>query len=547
MPSTTTTTKEFALHPDYVRYSHDWQKCDDASEGDTAVKLRTTEYVPRLTGMAGDHEGKQEYTAYLLRASWFGATGRTITGLTGTVLRKPPKVEFPDEEFLKTVGSRDQPLLSMLQSTIQSILTMGRVGHLVDAGESEGDENPRPYVTAYRAQDILNWHQEPLDGRLVTVRVVLHEIVHEPSSDKTKVYEMEALEQWRVLRLGTEAAFDVQASIDQKQAVLAEGFTESEAAKPFYFQEIWRKEKDEQGRETGNLVIIKVITPRKVGARLWEEIPFIFSNTSHHLPEVEKPPLLDMVNVNFSHFRDSADLQHGLHFTALPTPYGFGFDPNQKLRIGAGVAWLSPEKDGSVGMLEFTGKGLGLVRETMEDKKREMAVLGSRLLEDQKTGVEAADAIRLRLTSDNSTLTNIAIVVSVSWTKLLKWLHDWTSATESSSIEVLINLDFNPRKLSSDELKTLFLLLQQGGMSWETYYWNLQTGEMIPPGRTREEEEAGIEEGPPESAALGGLGIEQEVPANTSHEDGNTDHEDENTGHKDGNTSHLGDMKRKTS
>lgn len=502
--------KQFALHPDYQRYAVPWEKCTDAAEGEEAVKARGQTYIPMLTGMDRNSGGDAEYRAYLKRASWFGATGRTISGLTGTVLRKPPKIEYPDEEILETIGSRDEPILGMLQSTINSLLTTGRVGHLVDAGKSAGeDDSPRPYITSYCAQDILNWHQEQLGGRLVTTLVVLKELVPEPVGEK--IYERMGVDQWRVLRLGSAPAINAEQSADTKQLVLNDGFIKSNLEKPFYFQEVWRKEVDGNGTETGNLIIVDTITPRKKGGRLWEEIPFTFSNTTNHLPAVEKPPLLDLVNVNLSHFRNSADLEHGRHFTCLPTPYAFGFDPNQPPKIGASVAWISNEKDGKVGMLEFTGAGLGHLREGMEDKKKEMAVLGSRLLEDQKTGVEAAGAIKLRLTSDNSTLTNIAIVTSMTWKQLLDWVFEWMNTTESDSIEVQLNLDFNPKKLTGDDLKTLFLLLQNGGMSYETYFWNLQTGEMIPPGRTREEEEDAITEGRPESAALGGLG--NELPA----------------------------------
>jgi hypothetical protein len=48
-------------------------------------------------------------------------------------------------------------------------------------------------------------------------------------------------------------------------------------------------------------------------------IPFVFINPTTIRPSIEKPPLLDMVDVNLSHYRSSADYEHGLHFTGLPT------------------------------------------------------------------------------------------------------------------------------------------------------------------------------------------------------------------------------------
>ena len=39
-------------------------------------------------------------------------------------------------------------------------------------------------------------------------------------------------------------------------------------------------------------------------------------------------------------------------------------DPKQKLRIGPSVCWVL-EKDGKAGMVEFSGAGMGAIRETM--------------------------------------------------------------------------------------------------------------------------------------------------------------------------------------
>ena len=60
----------------------------DAVAGEDVVKARGETYLPRLTG-------QEAYRGYVLRALFFGATGRTLQGLLGAVMRKDPVVTLP--------------------------------------------------------------------------------------------------------------------------------------------------------------------------------------------------------------------------------------------------------------------------------------------------------------------------------------------------------------------------------------------------------------------------------------------------------------------
>src|SRR5206468_661127 len=133
-------------------------------------------------------------------------------------------------------------------------------------------------------------------------------------------------------------------------------------------------------------------------------IPFTFVGATSLSPNVDKPPLLDLVEVNLSHYRSSADLEHGRHYTALPTPWVSGMRPDSNLRIGAGVAWVLEDPTAKAGMLEFTGQGLQALEKALESKEKQMAVLGARLLEMQPRLQETAEAVRLRHNGDAATL-----------------------------------------------------------------------------------------------------------------------------------------------
>jgi hypothetical protein len=130
----------------------------------------------------------------------------------------------------------------------------------------------------------------------------------------------------------------------------------------------------------------------------------------------------------------------------------------------------------------------------MDRDERLMAVLGTRMLESQKRAYESAEAIELRQTAETSSLGAIAISVGQSLTALLRWVHWWHSTEErpedigAEAVLVELNQDFNPKALAGDELVAVVQAWQAGAISRETLMDLLRRGEVLPPGRSNEEE-----------------------------------------------------------
>lgn len=495
---TVNASRGFARNPEYTVFAPVWAKCRDAAAGQDAIHAAEKTYLPRPSGM-----DQQDYPQYLRRAMFYNGMGRTTMGLTGTVMRKPVTIDYPDaqRDSLQTIGVSGESVEELIARTVRAQLTLGRVGHLVDAGRDDG----RPFVSEYEAESILNWHEERIDGQMQLTFVVLHE--QEWVQGGAPKYETKRKDKFRVLRLGFDPAVEVVDESERNESGevvrsrsvrrLAQGFTTDDVRVPFYFQEIWVFAVDVNGDETDELVLEEVITPKKaLGGRLWTEIPFQFTNVGSDEPSPEKPPLLDLVNVNLSHYLNSADLEWGRHWTALPTPWVAGGDPTEAPTIGSSTAWVMPSSDAKVGMLEFTGAGLGHIQTGMEHKERLMAILGSRLLEDNKTGVEAAEAIKLRLTGDSAVLAAIAFHASKSWTKILMWFWEWSNL-ETLDIQVQLNTDFNPARLPAGDMAVLMQSLQAGMIDFETWFYNLEKGEVLRPGTTLQEFEASVQKGLP--------------------------------------------------
>jgi len=237
------------------------------------------------------------------------------------------------------------------------------------------------------------------------------------------------------------------------------------------------------------------VYPTRHGVRL-SRIPFVFISSAGLTPDVGKPPLLDMVDVNFSHYRTMADLEHGRHFTALPTPWISGIRQSEsKLKMGTG-AW-DLDKGGQAGMLEFTGAGLKALVIAEQDKRKMMSVLGARLLEEQTVVErETAVAVTMRHSGEGATLKSIVEIMEKGLTDVLQW-HVWWTSTEETPEEVNANLDVNREfftvQMDANTLAIQLQLLQGDAISFETFYYNITKGGFTRPGVTAKQEMKEIE------------------------------------------------------
>lgn len=451
-----------SCHPQHAAHLSQWQRCRDAVTGSDAIKGRGTEYLPRLSGQTDD-----EYNAYKMRALWYGAAARTVQGLTGGVMRKDPTVEVPTglEEHLKDVTLSGVSFDAFAKKVLEEVLKTGRYGVLVDMPATT-HEIQRPYYAAYTAESIVNWKTEMQNGVSTLVLVVLCEHVWEAKPDD--VYELEEIEQYRVLRM----------------------------VEKHYEVEIYRKSKAKEGEWESRGVVI----PTFRGTPL-TFIPFCFFGPNEITPEIEKPPILDLVDVNLSHYRTSADLEHGAHFCGLPTPWVAGFPEKTVLKIGASEAWVSSSPDAKAGMLEFTGQGLNALEARMNKKEQLMAVLGARLLEESKSAVEAADTLQVRHAGEQSVLRSVAGTVGIGLSKVLEWAGLWSgiSPDQAKKATAKLNMDFMDTSMTFDEATKLMGLWQSGAISFETMYYNMEKGEVTRPGVDWKKEKAQIELETPDS------------------------------------------------
>jgi hypothetical protein len=429
------------------------------------------------------------------------------------IFRKPPYLQLPENrsalgkamaEFNNDADMLGTSLYGYAKQVVGEVVSVGRCGTLVDweGGASRtGQGENRAYAALYRAEQILNWRVERVNGRSIATLVVLHE----PTGGErtgTDLFDSTAGEQIRVLRL-------VHGS-----SLMADGPMEGRTAEgPRCVVDIWRPKlvdgkslmvDSRKGKTEWQLVETRV--PLRLGRPL-PLIPFVFHGPENSRPAVARLILDDIIPVNLGHYRMDADYKHGLHYTALPTAYVSGFENAPALKIGSSVAWTTETTGATAGFLEYTGQGLTSFERALDHAERLMAVMGSRLLEGQKKIAETAEAMQIRQSGEDSILSSVATSISESLTHVLRWAY-WWNGTEQYPEDITdqqalldLNTDFRTHGMSSNEVTSLVSAWQAGAISQDTMFELFRRSEILPDGRGNEEEAALVKRGFPERQA----------------------------------------------
>lgn len=465
-------------HEEYDEMLPLWERCLVVAKGQSAVHKAGTEYLPQLSD-----QDNEEYTAYKTRALFFNATWRTIVGLQGMIFRKPPKLKVSAvvEAMIDDITLTGKSLNMFALELTEECLKIGRVGVFIDYPTVNTDiatqadaqlENYRPMMKMYSAKAIINWKTKVYKNATVLSLVVLKECVLVPKNE----FQDEEKEQYRVL--------------DLQSVVMPNGSV----------QTMYRVRVMHEEMKDGELVDITDSTAYpQINGKYLDQIPFQFIGVDDTNWEVDEPPLIDLVDVNLSHYRVTADYEHGCHFTGLPTPIISGYTPtdgaNEKFYIGSMTAWVFPNPGAKATYLEFTGQGLQALEKNLERKEHMMAVLGARMLEAQPSGVQSAETAAIHRGGEQSMLATVAQSISIGLENALEIFAKFAGSDEE--VEFELNRDFFPIPMDALTLTAIIAGWQNGAYSYDTMFENLRSGEIVPIEADATAEQAAIKANPP--------------------------------------------------
>lgn len=445
-----TNLKPDVKHPLYELNMYYWQLLNILYKGEKAVKDSKTICTPMPGGMESD-----EFKNFIERGEFYNAFFRTVQGLNGSIFRKD--VVFTEnihkdlETALETISADGRPPTVISRLIGCEVLKNGRCGVFVDM-----DDTNKPFWSFYDAAAIINWKT-----RIVNSREELHLLVlqEQYAKDDTQVFTHDTVDMFKVY-------------------MMIEGHC-------VYMSFI----EDDSKSTKGSKQFIYVDEPTILigtGAAL-TGIPFVFFGTDNLSANPNRPPLLDVGFINLAHWRKSVDLAHGLHFAALPTPWAAGFDKNVVTHIGPPRVWVSEEVNARAGYLEFTGKGLEAIEKALDRNESQMATLGAKPIDRVRNQVETAEAARIHSMSETATLASIAMNIACGLDMCVYWTGQWMRI-ETTKVRAEVNTDFVDTELSPNDIASLVKALQADGMSLDTFLYNLKRGELMPPGRSIEEE-----------------------------------------------------------
>ncbi|WP_442577852.1 DUF4055 domain-containing protein [Mesorhizobium sp. ASY16-5R] len=458
------------LHPDYEAHSADWCLMRDVVVGQKAIQKAGTRYLPRLAD-----QSDEEYEAYKKRATFFNATGRVVDALTGMVFRKDAVIEKAEglTVVLEDMTLTGTPFRQFAENIVEQVMAVNRVGVLVDypdAKQAAADRvvtvevaeklGLRVYASLYHAEDIINWRTTRVGGKTVLSLVVLRECVHEV--DPADEFNVTTRIQYRVLEL----------------------------LNGRYQQSVWQE--NSNGHRVTSWTLIMQVTPIRGGKPL-DYIPFEFFSSEGGDTTVRDPVLYDLAVVNLAHYRNTADMEHGLHFTGLPTAVISGVDSvDDTYRIGSATAWVFKDPTAKAAYLEFTGAGLGQLSTAIKDKESQMAALGARMLAPEKADAEAADTLSQKRQGETSTLAALANSVSRGLSRVLTIMAEWQGT--QTAVIVKLNTDFLAVSMPPQQITALLQSVMTGNLSPQSFYEALVKGEVVSGARTYEQEKALIDE-----------------------------------------------------
>jgi hypothetical protein len=500
---------------DYDRRIIQWRRIRDVLEGEDQIKIKRAVYMPRPRAQNAD-----AYNQYVERANFYGVAERTVRGLVGLVFRISPMIELPERiEYLTDFTTPDgTPLEGAIKDAVRETVSLGRYGILVDMGQSSAAINEAaPFIAPYEAEAIWRWDEvlDPQAGKRRLVRVILQEA---PAT-----HDGQEITWLRELFL--------------EQVVDEEGVPIPGAA--IYRQQLWREQDAETRAKNlaaiGSTVDIvetegfdrfgEPMTPLMNGRPL-TEIPFWFINTFNTRARPDKPPMLDLANMNLAHWRNSADYEQLLHLVGSPTPWAAANweEGEAPAAIGAGARWLLPA-GATVGVLEFNGSSAAAFQTAMSDKEDRMAALGARLIRNQERANVTAETTKAQSVAETSVLMNAVQNVESAFTAAISFLAAWAGSSEGEidDIRIELNKDFFGVPMSPQDLTALVGGWQSGAYSRQTLWENLQKGEIADPKRTLEEELELIEEEMPELPNEVDTGFEDEDEPTPEEDDPDAD------------------------
>lgn len=452
-PAPTASPVEF-MRPEVAERLSQWQRIRAACDGEDAVKSLGDIILPRPNAEDISASNQARYLGYVKRAVWYNVSARTLNGLTGYVFQKEPVVTLPAtlKPIEENIDGTGLTLNQQAKAALRMVLSLGRGGLLVDypptssptTRQQQLDGNVGPTIVLYDPEQIINWRTTVNGAKVTLVLLVLRE---------------------------TYAEQDMNQPNDEFRSIGRVQFRVLTAANGIVKGRIFRKPLNTDRFEEDATLAYE---PKDNSGKNLSEIPFTFIGAENNDPDVDTPPLLDLVNLNFAHYRNSADHEESCYIVGQPTPWVSGLTESWVTEVWKGPLHLGSRAviplpaNGSAGLLQASPNTLPF--EAMKHKEMQMIALGAKLVEQtaiQQTATEA----EIHHASEVSTLTSAATNVFLAYKLALALAGKFVG--ENGTIEFELTEPLTTMKLDGPQATALMAIWMGGLIDFEEARWQL--------------------------------------------------------------------------
>lgn len=341
-----------ATHPDYYEKKHKRDIYRDVCEGTLRLREKHKQYLPKFPA-----ETEEDYKFRVDTSTLFNITLKTRNMMTGLVFKEPIEIESDAGDMIEELWENIDNAGTHGDVFCQRVFESSFEGYsaiLVDApsviattAEEQERLGLRPYWIHYTADNIWNWQYQinPVSKSKELSLIVLREITLESVGDYTSA----PVVRFRVFRL-------------------VDGLVTFE---------LYREEKMSNGKveyiveSEGSLPQLTMI-PVAIVAELGDD-----------------PLLLDVAIKNIEHFQTYSDYKTLIHKTCVPIPVGKGVEigGSGKVVVG-GSTMIQTSADGGFGFAEVSGSALGVTRQSLQDNRDDISLMGLSLLADKTARVD---------------------------------------------------------------------------------------------------------------------------------------------------------------
>jgi len=421
----------FVRSLDVIAMMPDWSVMAAVTNGTNYLRDMSETYLPQEP-----REDDDAYETRVDRSVLSPYTSRLIETAAGAILRKPIHIEGDPYwlEIAQNIDGLGSNINEYARRALVSSLTYGHSAILVDYPAAAGAMNlaeeramgRRPYFVHVDAAQIWGWRKEPITNRLLQVRI--HDYDVRPLNE----FGEEQIEQMRVIYPGRYDLYTL-------------------------------------GQE--------VVEFSSTGGYSLDEIPLvpIYSNRRGLL--ISQPPLLDIANLNITHYQRQADLIHALHIAAMPTLVLEGWDDTTgSATMGVNYA-IAMQPGNKAYYVQADATSFDAQMAELQSLEQQMSTLGVTKLFGQKFVAESAEAKRIDQAQSNSVLSIISQELESALNQAFEFAAQYVGI---EAPEITIDRDFDYYRLIGQDVAVLTQLNEMGKISDAMLLEILRRGEVLP-------------------------------------------------------------------